>query len=620
MEQFMITAVANGISCSADGGNIQYLTIKGKKFNGFPGKVTVSDGLSVTAQWSAEETFLICDLTLTRIAGSFSDGGSIRLRIPYPSDQSKLMIWSAREGFPKTIFEIGGLNLIYGDVCYGTVIPVVSLYNPEAGIGLTVAKAPGRTGGRLSFCFDDYHREGMYVDLTSLEVHPDKPVSFRLLFFGHDACWRPGLRQYADMFKEYFEPVNPAVWSCQSFIMTNPFFRREATAQLRCDWAEIHNHFPYYGNYLPDDAEWESIIGHDYPADTIDRNLKLSRQDIHNHIRDLHNSHIRALYYLQCGGDAFIPWIEKKFPESIAKDSVDHLYPTWMNCCFANGDSETAFGQYLDRQLEQVMEVFPELDGFFVDQLCYQTFDYAHQDGCSATEGRRVYEFGVSLEKKFRKFADMIHHRGKLLLVNGPFDMDIANKSDAIMSEGTGTIFETYRYLCIRKPMLVHEFPESAFKTECMLRSCLLAAAGWSIGGSPSREAPLPVGAEIAELYRKYLPLLKTIFGAEVLLEPNPICWDPVPLAKAEIFRSRENGHVLVSVLQDSGYLHSEVKLHIRNLFRGVVLARVLWLGKSDWDPIVFVKDEEWLVFRLPASYSACVLELIPQATANKDM
>ncbi|OQA87658.1 MAG: hypothetical protein BWY31_00600 [Lentisphaerae bacterium ADurb.Bin242] len=608
---FMQTVTAKEISCTADGGKILSLSVKDRQFNGFTGKVEISEGLSLTAEWSAGETFLICDIVLTRIFGNTADGGGFSLRIPYPEPQSKLMAWAAREGFPKPLYEVGSLDLVYGDVCYGTIIPAVSIYSSDGGGGVTVARAPGRIGGRLSFRFGDYHQEGVSVEMTRLEVRKDKPVRCRLLFFGHEACWRPGLRQYAELYKEYFEPVNPEVWDCRSFVMTNPFFRREATAQLQCDWAEIHNHFPYYGNYLPDEPVWESVIGHDYPEEAAGRDLKLTRQKIRDHIRDLHDAHVKALYYLQCGGDALVPWAKETFPESMAEDSAGHLYPTWKNCCFTNADSRTPFGKYLDAQLENVLKVYPELDGIFTDQLCYQTFDYAHQDGRSAVDGKCIYEYGASLDEKFRKIAHIVHEKGKLMLVNGPFDMDVAKDSDAIMSEGASTIFETYRYICIRKPMLVHEFPSNVFNTECMLRNCLLAAAGWSIGGSPSREAPPPLSPEVKELYRQYLPLVRAMSGAELLLEPDPLHWYPQSVAKAEIFRSRANAHILVPVLQTSGCLHSKVELQVRNFNHGELSARILRLGKIDWEPISFKTDGTWLIFNLPDSYSACVLDLI---------
>ncbi|MPM67024.1 hypothetical protein SDC9_113940 [bioreactor metagenome] len=314
---------------------------------------------------------------------------------------------------------------------------------------------------------------------------------------------------------------------------------------------------------------------------------------------------------MQCGGDAANEWIEKTFPESIARDSEGHLYPTWIDCCFANGDPSTPFGHYIEQQLQQVLNVYPELDGIFVDQLCYQAFDYAHQDGLSAKNGCAVYEYGASLEKQFRKFAKALHDKNKLVLVNGAFDLECSLSADAIMSEGSDTIFATYRYLCIRRPMLIHEFPDNAFKAECMLRSALLTAAGWSLGGSPSTAYAKKVSSEAKKLYQQYLPLLEKLFGAEILLEENPLDWEPKPLAAAEIFRSRKDRRkIYVSVLQNTGSLHSEIVIKIKVKNKNIQKLCCMTVKDPEWRQLAFQIEDAWLKLVLPNNFSAALIEL----------
>ena len=588
---------------------IDEIFVDGVKFNGFPGKCEVSPGVKYALAFGVENSCTFCDVTLTRVTGKAADGVSWSLLIPYPQEQAKLAVWCAREGYPKALFDIGGTKLYYGDVCYGTVIPMVSLYNREAGIGLSVAKAPGRIGGRLSFAFDDYHGDGMWVNVENLAVPAGKSVTFRLFFFGHEACWRPGLQQYIELFPEYFAPVAKSACDCRSFVMTTPFFKRETTLQLDSDWAEIHNHFPFYGNYMPQEASWQSVIGNDYPQDAAGRDITVDRAKIKNHIKDLKDAGVKSLLYVQCGGDADCKWVEKTFSESIARDSAGHNYPTWIGCCFANGDG-TPFGKFLDRQLDEIFEVYPEVDGFFVDQLCYQCVDYAHSDGKSAVGGREVYEYGASLEKKFRAFAEKAHRAGKIVLVNGPFDMDISKGADGIMSEGTSTIFETYRYLCVRRPMLVHEFPTDTVRTETMLRCCLLAAAGWSVGGTASCEKPLAWSDEVAGLYRQYLPLIKELFGSQILLTPDPVRCSPEALAQVEIFRcSKDEKEYFVPVISKSAAIYSGVDVSVK-VPQKIKSARVMYVGSDSWQDIGFEEKDGRSVFKLHNGFNACLLKL----------
>ena len=91
-------------------------------------------------------------------------------------------------------------------------------------------------------------------------------VEITLLFRGHEGCWRPGLEFIINRYKEFFYPVNDQVWQHhKAFAITNPFTLTESVDALPIAWSEIHNHFPYYSNYAPTEAAWDSVVLHDYP-------------------------------------------------------------------------------------------------------------------------------------------------------------------------------------------------------------------------------------------------------------------------------------------------------------------------------------------------------------------
>lgn len=609
MEQ--VTTKSGNLACTTENGVIQELSVNGVVFNGFPGQLKLSPGLQAKVTWNADGEALICDIQATRVSGSADDEGCISYRFPYYKSQGRLEVWSAREGFPKTLYDIGGTELIYGDICYGTLLPMASLYNRKEKIGLTVARIPGRTGGRLSFRFDDYHQEGMSVIFSALSIPPGVTRSYKLIVFGHGPCWRPGLKQYIDRYPEYFTPVNPETWNCRSFIMSTAFFTEDACREYPADWAEIHNHFPHYGTYLPEENTWQSVIGHDFPKAAAGRDITLSREQIHKHIRDLHAAGTRAMLYVQCGGDGSIEWAEKTFPESIARDSAGHLYTTWIECCFMNGDPSTPFGKYLEKQLDGILKEYPELDGFFVDQLCYQAFDFAHPDGRSARLGRQAGEYGATIEKQFRRFAEKAHRQGKLILSNGAFDMDVSLGADAVMSEGANSLFRTTRYVCVRRPMLMYTPLTSEFAVEAMLRSAMLTGAGWAWGGTLAADHPKQATPEMKELYRKYLPLLETMFGAELVLSEDPVTCTPPSRAEADLFRSRENGHFLAPVLEKGGFLSAGITLKLRP-GESVSSARIRTVHDDDWKPFDFTEKDGELTFKMPVNFSAAVIELLP--------
>ena len=200
------------------------IRIGGIIFNGYVGDISVPNGV----EWSQELTevtegisWKIC---LRETAGRPLRSGFLKLKIPYPYPPYHLNVWSATRRLPDTLYNVGGQTLYYGDVCYGTLIPLVSLYDEQRNIGLTVAKALGRTGGRFAFRFGSYHEEGMEVVFSDFALDAHKKVEFELLLCGHVGCWRPGLRWLADRYPDYFLPHNPDVWKHHgAFAITSPF-------------------------------------------------------------------------------------------------------------------------------------------------------------------------------------------------------------------------------------------------------------------------------------------------------------------------------------------------------------------------------------------------------------
>ena len=595
------------IGTSSDGA-ISELFINGALFSGFSGMLSASSGIEAAAAWSSCGSHLSCTLTLKRVSGTPEDGASVSFRVPYQAMQYNMKIWTARKGFPREIWDIGGQTIYYGDVCFGTMIPAVTLYDQTINAGLTVAKAPGRTGGRFSFRFEDYHGCGMYVELSHLKV-TEKPVEVTLLFRAHEGCWRPGLNWYRKLFRDFFEPAIPEVYSYPVFAITNPFTAPRYLEKYKPDWVEIHNHFPHYGEYVPEEDSWESVIAHDYPAIARERDLTVTRKMMHDHMAELHKNNIRAMYYFQCSGDGYIPWAEKNFPEDIARDSGGHMIPTWQDCVMVNSSGENGFGGMVKHKIKRLLELYPEIDGVFADQVCYQTIDWAHKDGRTACDGREGCEYGLSIEENLKLLANALHAQNKPILANGPFDMECARYTDAIMSEGVSGNFDTQKYLCLNKPLLIHSYPTDPLIAEKIMRGCLLSGAGWSLGGSSTLIDP-SWSPEVEKIYRIYLPLVKSVFGAEMLLTPDPVRVKPAGMVKTEIFRSRDKKAYLLSVVFERDTLVPEVKLSVK-LPGDCSRAEILKMGESSWQALDFRREEGRLEIKISENLHCCVIRFV---------
>ncbi|MBR4673032.1 MAG: hypothetical protein IKP00_01070 [Victivallales bacterium] len=592
------------LELSFEGQTLSGIHIGGVQFNGYAGSVTVPDGVEWSQSVKSIKGGLSWRFHLRETAGKPLRSGFLKVKIPYSNPPCQLMTWAANKRFPEPLCDLGGLNLYYGGVSNGTVIPLVCLYDQKRNIGLTIAKPLKRTGGRFFFHFGADPEEGMEVVFSDFALKPGAEIQLELLLCGHVGCWRPGLRWFADCYPDYFLPPNPKAWKYHGpFAITSPFSTPETVKRLEAHgvrWSELHNHFPNYGNYAPEVPDWESVVLHDYPDLKGEIPSRISPELIHQQIWRLHESNILAMMYIQCTGDGFIPWAEKYFPDAIARDSAGKPFPTWRECCLLNADPSTQFGKFMNDQIDRFLERYSEMDGVFIDQLCYHAIDYAHSDGYTCVDGRPAYQLGISYEHGIQKVTTAIHAAHKLVWGNGPFDMEIAKYIDGMMCEGTTGFSQGQKYLCIRKPRLVHTYPTDSFKAEAMLRYCLLAGAAWSVGGSSTLRNPPVQTPAIRQLFAEYTPLIEPLLQTEFCLEANPVS---LPLGyEYEVFRSLQTDNYFFAFLGNSSVETLEVTV---NLPHGRT-ARCRGNKDSAWQELPFDGD----LLRIPNTSAAYVVEV----------
>jgi hypothetical protein len=546
-------------------GNIEKIFYGNQLWNGYPGNLEIIDELHGKIFRSAnanntqkiltenkntltfEKSWHDCDFIAREIWTAFEDCLSWRIEVslrpgcaersirikqlfPYPHPAYNLYAWSANERFPCALETLGGLHLYYGDACYGTVIPAVTLYDTEKNIGFTLAKPFDMKSARLAFYFMDYHSEGITIENTNFYLGNGKPAVAELLIRAHEGCWRPGLGWLYHKYPEYFDPPNSQVYEFEGgFMITNPYTRDSYLKKVsqfgykyNVKWAEIHNHFPCYGDYAPTKKEWDSVIRHDYPEVSAPKE-KLSVEKINRHVQSLHENNIKGLLYFQCTGDAFVPFVEKHFLGSVARDAFGKKVPTWKDCCFANASPETAFGKHINRQIDKLVADYPDIDGVFVDQMCYQMLDSAHHDGVTACSNKPAAMFGYSYEENLKKLSAILHSQGKVIWGNGPFNVEVQKNIDGIMAEGVSGIAETYKYLCLTKPLLVHTYPDKPENIEKMFRHCLLCGGSYSIGASSKLPEPEPIEGKAQEVFARCIPLVEKLFNRKWVFAATPL-------------------------------------------------------------------------------------------------
>lgn len=449
---------------------------------------------------------------------------SVRVKqfIPYPKNPYGLGIWAAHSQFPTRIERVGGLHLAYGDVCFGTVIPAISLYKEKEDVGLTIAKPFGLKTAKLAFIISDYRSFGIEVETSLLALRREKPAKVEIMLHAHQGCWRPGLDWLQKKYPQYFSPPNKKVREMEGgYLMAHPFISEEEVKSVVPSGVkseQISWHYPYMGQFAPKEKEWKNMLC--LVSVPEDPGLKaatgvISPEVINKHLDMVHRNKIKSLLYFQCAGDGYIPYVTKNFPDSIVKDASGSPISSWIECYMMNSDPKTSFGKEMLRMIDRLFNVYPDVDGVFLDQLCYDAVDIAHDDGITMFKNKPAYLLWHCYEKPVKKLAHIVHKQGKVILSNAPYNIEVQKDIDGHMAEGPSYIAHVVKYICLSKPLLFLPYYTTAKGAEEMFRQCLLCGA--------SSYAVYPhLSKEVKRIMDAYIPLVGKLRGRKWLLEPHP--------------------------------------------------------------------------------------------------
>lgn len=610
------------------------------------------------AQWRlrenfrAEEDAIHWEVELLLDEGAAERGIAVRQLVPWPTAPWGWRVWSANFNFPSYTHNVAGLHLEYGDVCFGTTIPAVTVYDPAKGVGLAVAKPFGLPVPRMQFCFSDYRSDGMTVQSDLIGLRKDKPLNVAVMLRFHEGCFRPTLAWLLDKYPDYFLPQSPGVRKIEGgSTFGPPQITEEDALQLAeagVNWYEIHHSMPYFGEYCPEFDEWGDGTrgGKQYLLDGKPGHLidgKPTTYEVINNCGKLLAKHdIGSLLYFQVAGDAQLPVMEEKFPESLARDEHGNYFPTCPESVLINSDPSLPFGRDMERQINVLLDRYPDVSGIFVDQACYNATDCAHDDGLTMYKNKPAYRLRFCFDKHFPHLCRRLREAGKFIYSNGPYDVELQKNFDGNMAESTPTVAGTMQYMHIAKPLIFFTYYKDEMDVEEMFQQCLLAGASWAVWKPTTHSwfVQKDLTKEQKEVFARYVPLCRRLLGRKILLEPNPLSFpkrrsgvhagdgievtigsDRNPFCDWEIFRA-ENGNIIIplvsrrkSSLESNGFsLDLRISLRIKDAPR-VSRAYVVGVDYSGELPVEMKLEHGQLLLTVPQHgvASLIILEL------NKD-
>ena len=433
-------------------------------------------------------------------------------------------------------------------------IPLATLFDPDADIGVTLAAhiEMQLPGFRVEVTNAD---SPVLLQRRLLELRPDECRTVRHYFVSHAGCWRSGLEWLRDRFKKFFmlpENAPKDIYGCFTYSnvankeLCNQF-NREGVKNL-----EIHFNYSHLGEYAPREEPWIPAIDDKWSAIKLTTDPAAPAEDapyqeikeymssvvesvgttdrVREFIRRLKSLGIRTYCYFQ-PTECWEFYANAHFPEVILRHPDGRSALTWYDHVVMNCLPENRWGQYLCQQLEQVLDMYPEVDGIFMDQSAGDWENYAV---CRITD----------------KLAQIAEERGKWCYWNGPYIVELIEHAIGMLAEGS-SCGDLIKYLTIGDKVCCG----MGAPVEMLYQRNLINGL-WPSAPSLQYEMQfrytdelahyIPLPEEVESLHERYIPLYELYHGKTWVLEPHAL---EVPKGVQGNVFQRPNGDYLVPVI-----------------------------------------------------------------------
>ena len=308
--------------------------------------------------------------------------------------------------------------------------------------------------------------------------------------------------------------------------------------------------------------------------------------------------------YIQVSGDGDQELLKPEMYSACVTNRRGERWCSWPGAWLMNAMPELPFGKDIDRQIDGLCNRYPEMDGVFLDQPCYNFIDTAHCDGMTAIDNKPATMTGFYYKTHLERLAKRLHP-DKTIISNGPFGIEITKEIDGFMAEGSSWLCDHLQYFSIgTKPMFFLMYECDDTNIELMLQCALLHGAGF---------ASYPKAYPSKDLFDKYLPLLEKLYRRRWIFDQDPI---RLPNDfKGNIFRG-SNGHTLYVPI-----VRSMARLPRGNAAEGKVFIRTKDIATANGctihrpglppEPLTYEMAEDGaLTFVPPADTIAALVEI----------
>ncbi len=461
-------------------------------------------------------------------------------------------VWAPAAGVPFTFDGMTSFEFMYNQGPYfgnrEVAVPVFCHYSGKLDVGFTVCEHFDRNIPSAKFQFSNGERHFNWSQYFSVPHWEDYPyletvhsyigmrgsapcrTGIRLLFHGGD--WRLGMGKVVRLYKRYFFPPTDAAWDRAGVFHcggVHTVKELDRAIPLGLKYLELHGHFPWYGEYFPEEEEWETVrsledrlLGRSGDANLRGGEARLNRERIAEAVRTFKERGVSTHYYINFS-DGYRPEVEKRWPECMAMTEAGEPAPSgWHFCHLMNPDPSKPFGRHILRNAADAIAAYPGLDGFFLDCFRHFELDTGADDGVTAVNGKPAYNISFGLARLQEKLSRLLVKRGLDCFANKPRTIQTMRFVDGMLLEGSGEESEAkYFWCCVAKPFYymwtTKDKPEEEYLKRCVV-----------LGGWPK----LPNGKWRTDdrefefwkkLYGAYLPLYEHFRRRVVCFEKDPV-------------------------------------------------------------------------------------------------
>ena len=541
--------------------------------------------------------------------------------------------WAPDGGAPRLLDGTFEKQLIYGlggEGVRGIAIPLVSIFKP-GGPSFSLALPLEIPVVRVIFSIEpSLLPEGVSapgVECDWLRITFDlagagggRSLETGLWLYAHADDWRPALRQFAEKYREYFDPVRRTAGGegilsrieppqVNIAFLTN--LQRREVRLVRLNW----NYFRS-GEWVPpqavrfNDFTWTSQADTAYPNISV----ALVRSAIDNLSQFKFRPVLQAAFSGSCGAEV----ADNRFADDLALDERKKTRPGGDGELLMCAGPASPFGLAMIENQRRMLELYPQAEGYFFADWGLTGLDFGHDDSLTVIHGRPAYRLAANRLGVGRTLVTLVNQAKKMAIATTPSNIGECRGLDALcVTSPDAGLLSRAAYLGLWRPLLADPAAGSRLppvEAEEWLKEELI-------------QGVIPADPELGEeatLARAYRPLFLNLRGREWLLEPHAL--EISAGLRGQVFsipaeaRSGEQD-ILVCLVQPGLRLAEEVQrsgMRVRlRLPASTEYVRATWTpaARNAWPvPVNIVRegedDEQRLTIALPPFGPAGVLRL----------